>query len=206
MKTLMSFIKFLGVPLIVLNMLGGIISGIWLAILGEWATIAYGILILLVAPQLLSWSLLLPSAVFAWPMKYFSDKGKTFGTIATASLSSVYTMALMTIWCCGIFFLFMTRADASNLILHLVWSYGIAIGPWGYLASKEHDNFASAISTFLAELAYITLMLFVLFTTINLYDAIHIFAAFMVIAVALQIVMAVMIDNEQKKLPIQSVT
>ena len=49
-------------------------------------------------------------------------------------------------------------------------------------------------------------MLFVLFATINLYDAIHIFAAFMVIAVALQIVMAVMIDNEQKKLTVQSVT
>ena len=206
MRTLLSFIKILCVPLIVLNVLGGITSGTWLAILGEWATIAYGILILLIAPSLLRWSLLLPSAFFAWPMKYFSDKGKTFGTVVTASLSNVYTIALMTIWCCGIFFLFMMQADASNVILHLIWSYGVAIGPWGYLASKDPDNVASAIPTFLAELAYITLMLSVLFTTINLYDAIHIFTAFMLIALALLIVMAVMSDNEHKKFTVHSAT
>jgi hypothetical protein len=206
MKTLLSFITILGVPLIVLNVLGGIISGIWLAILGEWTTIAYGIVILLIAPQLLRWCLLLPAAFFSWPMKYFSDKGKTFGTILTASLNSVYTIALMTIWCCGIFFLFMMQADSSNVILPLIWSYGVAIGPWGYLASKDPDNVASATSTFLAELAYITRMLFVLFTTITLYDAIHIFTAFMIVALALQIVMAVMVDDEHNKLTAHSAT
>ena len=43
MQTLMSLIKILAFPLIVLNMLGGIISGIWLATLGEWAAVGYGI-------------------------------------------------------------------------------------------------------------------------------------------------------------------
>ena len=205
MKTLMSFIKLLGVPLVVLNMLGGIISGIWLAILGGWATIGFGILILIVAPHLLRWSLQLPAAFFAWPMKYFSDKGKTFGTIVTASLSSLYTIAILTIWCCAIFFLFMMRTEPGTLIPHLIWSYGIAIGPWGYLASKEQNN-VPALSAFLAELAYLTLMLFVLFTTITSYDAIHIFAMFMAVALALEIVMAIMIDNEQKKWTVHSVT
>jgi hypothetical protein len=98
----------------------------------------------------------------------------------------------------------MLGEDGSNFILRLIWSYGIAIGPWGFLASKERDNFASAISTFLAELAYITLMLFALYTPVNLFDALKIFAVFMVIASALELFVAVTTDGEQKRLGAQS--
>ena len=195
MKPLMSVVNILAFPLIVLNTLGSFISGIWLATLGEWATIGFGLLILVVAPRFLRWSL-----QFVLPLNYFLNKGKAFGMIVSATLTSVYTVLLMTIWCCGIFFLFITWADASDFIPHLIWSYGIAISPWGFLASKERENFDFAISTFFAELAYITLMLFVLFTTINVYDALKIFAVFMVIALTLEILMAVMSDSEQKKL------
>ena len=35
MKALMALVTALSIPLMILNMLGGIVSGIWLAILGE---------------------------------------------------------------------------------------------------------------------------------------------------------------------------
>lgn len=202
MKALMSVVNILAFPLIVLNLLGGISSGIWLAVLSEWTTIGVGLVILLVAPRFLSWSLQLPSPLFLWPMRHLVDRGKAFGLIVTASLTSVYSVLLMTIWCCGIFFLFITMAAGENFIPYLIWSYGIAIGPWGFLASKDPGNFSPAISTFLAELAYITLMLFVFFATINVYDAVKIFVMFMVIAVALEICMAAMIEGDKRTGPV----
>ena len=39
MKALMGLITALSVPLMILNILGGIVSGIWLAILGRWGTV-----------------------------------------------------------------------------------------------------------------------------------------------------------------------
>src|SRR5215467_12098840 len=116
-QTLRSLIRILAFPLVVLNMLGGIISGIWLATRGEWATIGYGIVVLIVAPYFLMWALLLPSMVFPWPMDSSSKRGKTLGMIVTASLGSVYRLGLMTTWCCGIFFMFVMRADETNFML-----------------------------------------------------------------------------------------
>ena len=42
-------ITALTVPIMLLNLLGGIVSGIWLAILGEWGEIFRGILFMVVA-------------------------------------------------------------------------------------------------------------------------------------------------------------
>lgn len=202
MKALMSVVNILAFPLIVLNVLGGISSGIWLGVLGEWTSLGVGLVILLIAPRFLSWSLQLPSPLLLWPMRYLVDRGKAFGILVTASLTSLYSVLLMTIWCCGIFFLFVTMAGGDNFIPHLIWSYGIAIGPWGFLASKDPGNYSPAISTFLAELAYITLMLFVFFATINVYDALKIFVMFMVIALALEIFMAAMIESDKRTGPV----
>lgn len=38
----------LGPPIMLLNVFGGIVSGIWLAILGQWGSIGVGILIIAV--------------------------------------------------------------------------------------------------------------------------------------------------------------
>jgi hypothetical protein len=39
MRTLSGLFTAFSIPLIILNMLGGIVSGIWLAVLGEWGDI-----------------------------------------------------------------------------------------------------------------------------------------------------------------------
>ena len=45
MKTLVSFISALFIPIIILNLFGGIVSGVWLAFLGEWPAIIIGLLV-----------------------------------------------------------------------------------------------------------------------------------------------------------------
>lgn len=46
MEIFIRFLSGLIIPIGLFNMFGGIVSGIWLAILDEWSLIGYGILAL----------------------------------------------------------------------------------------------------------------------------------------------------------------
>jgi hypothetical protein len=207
MKALMGVITSLCVPLFILNTLGGIVSGIWLAILGEWGAVGSGILFFFVSTWLLAFALM-PSLLFAAPAAYFAKRGKTFGFFCFSALGGLYILALVTVWCCGILFFFVKDATASSLVPRLIWSYGVATGPWAYMASKEQgpqgEGLGSALWTFFAELAYLVIILLVIFASITLFGAVKVFGGFMLAALALQMTLAVMIQNEQKKFAAQS--
>ena len=49
MEAFVRLMTVMAVPLGILNIFGGVVSGIWLAILGEWGIIGYGILALMVS-------------------------------------------------------------------------------------------------------------------------------------------------------------
>jgi hypothetical protein len=59
-----KIIEFLSIPILILNMLGGIIAGIWLSFLGEWILIVIGIVLLFTSHLYLSF-LMLPGLLFA---------------------------------------------------------------------------------------------------------------------------------------------
>ena len=200
MKALMGVITVLSVPLIILNMLGGIVSGIWLAILGEWGVIGFGILSIFVP----MWILVLPSVLLDAPAYYCAERGKTLGLVGFATLSNLYILALITVWCCGILFLFVKDATASTLIPRLFWSYGAATGPWAYMASREDETSAAHLVTFFAELAYLVIILLVIFTSITLFGAVKVFGGFMLAVLVLQTTLSVMMWNEQKRFAAQS--
>jgi hypothetical protein len=207
MKALIGFVTALSIPLMILNMLGGMVSGIWLGILGEWGALGIGILFFFISAGLLGFALI-PSVLLTAPAAYCAEKGRLFGLLCFGSLSSMYILALITVWCCGILFLFARDATASSLVPRLIWSYGVAIGPWAYMASKEQgadgEGFASAMATFLAELAYLVIMVLVIFVPITLSGAIKVFAGFMVLGLVIQISVAVMIQKEKKRVVEQS--
>ena len=202
MKALSGIITALSIPLMILNMLGGIVAGIWLAILGEWSMIITGILIFFVSTWVLG-IIILPSLLLTTPAALFAEKGKTFGLVIFGTLSSIYILAVITAWCCGILFLFARNATPHTIIPLLLWSYGLATGPWAYMAGKESrggesEGFASTLATFLAQLAYLTIMILVLFTPITLLDAIKVFSGFMVAALVIQITLTILIQKEMK--------
>jgi hypothetical protein len=203
MKILTAIITALSVPLMFLNMLGAIVSGIWLAVIGEWQSIGLGILFFIISTFLLSFALM-PSLLLAAPAAWFAEKRKIFVVAFFATLSSAYTLGLVTVWCCLILFLFVKGATASSLIPRLIWSYGIATGPWSYMASKdrgeEGEGFASTIATFFAQLAYLIVMLLVLLSPITLFGASEVFAGFMLVALIIQITASVLIQREEKRL------
>ncbi len=181
----------LTVPIMILNLLGGIISGIWLAILGEWGEIFRGILFMVVAGFAISIALM-PSLLFAAPAAMAIEKGKKLLGMFLGSLSVLYTVALMTIWCIWIMWLFVSSATESSLIPLLIWSYGVALAPWMWLAQKDQQgsgNEFSLFSIFFAQISY-TLGMILFFFGATLGTIAVIFGTIMLIGATLQVIIA----------------
>lgn len=69
------------------------------------------------------------------------------------------------------------------------------------MASKEQQGgsgFASTMATFLAELAYVVIILLILFTSITGGQAIKTFAGFMVVGLVIQMIVAYLMQKEMK--------
>jgi len=181
----------LSVPIMILNLLGGIISGIWLAILGEWGEIFRGILFMVVSSFAISIALM-PSLLFAAPAAMAIEKGKKLLGMFFGSLSILYTIVLITVWCVWIMWLFVSSATDSSLIPLLIWSYGVALAPWMFLAQKDQQgggNEYSIFTTFFAQISYILgMILFFLGATLGTIAVI--FGIIMLIGGTLQVIIA----------------
>ncbi len=203
MRAIGAVLEAISIPLMFLNLLGGVVSGVWLAIIGEWGTIGLGIVFFIGSTMLLGIALM-PSVLLMFPAARFAEKGQMAGLMFFGALSSIYVLTLITIWCCGVLYLFVNNADAGDLIPKLIWSYGIATGPWVYMASKEEcssdDGFASFLPTFLAELAYLVIMLLIIFSSMTLLRAVQIFGAFMLVCLLVQMTMSVIMQRESEQI------
>ncbi len=161
----LATITALTVPVILLNLLGGIVSGTWLAILGEWGEIIRGIIFFVASGFAVSFALM-PSLLFAGPAAIAMERGKKILGALFGSLSILYTVALITVWCIWVMWLFVSSAAESSLIPLLFWSYGVALGPWMWLAQKDQQgggNEFSILTTFFAQAAYILGMIMFFF-------------------------------------------
>ena len=150
-----KIIQLLILPILILNMLGGIIAGIWLAFLGEWKLIGIGILLFFTSHFSLS-LLMLPAILLAGTAMYFYEKNSPlkhlFGFLPQfyTNLLIVGTCAFAFCVCSG----FYQGESKVGLIPYLLWSWGMALGPWQFFQSKEPDNEFSAITLFSATSFY----------------------------------------------------
>jgi hypothetical protein len=187
MEALARLFSALSIPLVLINMLGGVVSGIWLAILGEWGSIGYGLLFLFVGAFTIGLALL-PGLVLAGPAAYFHEKGVKSGFYFFAFLSSLYTIAVITVWCCIVLWFFTGRADSSSIIPILIWSYGAATGPLSYLAQKDlqSGNPYAAISTFFAQIAFLVAVVLILVAPITLLGAFMVIGGIMLLGLVFE--------------------
>jgi hypothetical protein len=205
MKFLLALISALMIPVVLLNMLGCIVSGMWLVIIGQWGIVVLGILFYIASSFGLSFALV-PALLLSAPAVYCSEKGKTIPTIFFITLSNLYVIAVITLWCCGILYLFAKGVTTTSLIPRLIWSYGVAVGPWAYMASKEQQSgeaLGPTIAAFLAALAYVVIMIIVLFSRITLLQALEVFVGFMLVGLVFQTIMAYLIHKEEKEISCQ---
>lgn len=152
-----TFILVVTIPLLLLNMLGGIVAFLWLAVLGEWGVIGYGILLAAVMPigfALAQLPGMLPTLLGAW----FMEKNWRLPAIVCVFLASLWTSALLVIWCVMIANKYVHLVTDETRIPILLWGYSVALAPLGYMASKERDNAFTGLQTLLAQLFFIALV------------------------------------------------
>ena len=157
-----KIIEILTIPITLMNGFSAFIGGIWLVFLGEWNLLGVGIALLFTSHFILSFAMLPGMLITAIatpfiernnPLQYF------FGY-----LSQLYVNILIVVWCFGSF-VFCSNFYASEnpfdlgLIPYALWSWGIALGPWQFFASKEQDNEFTIITTFSASAFYLLFMI-----------------------------------------------
>ncbi|MBN2563017.1 MAG: hypothetical protein JXQ75_19000 [Phycisphaerae bacterium] len=147
--------------LVILNIGSGVVSGIWLAIEGEWAVIAFGFALGFVMPM--AWVVAsLPSMAFLGIVGWAEQTGSRIGLGLGGFLAVIYTDLLIGGWTLFVFFTFAGRAGQGTLIPLLLWGYSTTMAPLGYMASKEphdDDNAGTALGLLLAPLSYALLVI-----------------------------------------------
>lgn len=159
MKALGALLAALMVPLMLLNLLGGIVAGIWLAILGQWGAIFLGLAIAFAGAFLVSLLLLPGIGLAGLGLVAFERGNKLIGGFLLI-LSSPWTPLVILVWEVSIFIVFGRRITSSNLAIPMwLWSYGAATGVWSFLASKEPegDRDMASFGAFAAQIAYLVL-------------------------------------------------
>jgi len=184
MKTVIGVLM---VPLIFINLFGDLISAIWLAVLGQWWAIGYGVLLLfstLVLGIVMTFGL-----VFSAPAVALIERGRTILAFPLLFLSQVYTYAIITIWCTSVFIFFMSHTDRGTFWPLLIWSYGVALGPWEYMAQQELQggvNEYSSMTTFFAQIGYILIAVILILAGGTFFQLATVFTAIMLVGMLIQ--------------------
>ena len=185
---ILSILSASSVLLVIINTLGGLVSGIWLLILGYWSTVVVGLTYGIFASYIISFALM-PGMLFGMPAVYFFEKGWNWMASFFGFLSILYTNSLLTFTCLFIFHEAVNSSSNSVFPL-LLWSYGIAMAPWVTMARSEKNEW-STFTTFVAEIAYIvSIVLFycgMTFVTISI-----IFGSIMLVAAICQALLALL--------------
>ena len=158
-KAASGLLLTLGVGFFLLNVFGGVVSGIWLAIKGEWWTIVWGFAVSFSMP--FWWSIItLPSfGLLGLTMESFERGHRVEGTVC-ALFGGLFDSLVLTLWVVAIFFAFAGRVSEGTLVPMTIWGYSVAIAPLVYMASKERPvSIGSGIGTLVAMIGYILLVI-----------------------------------------------
>ena len=190
MKAFLASIKALLIPLMILNSLGGIVSAVWLLLLGEWRLIVAGLLVSLAGNFCLRIAFL-PSVLIGAPALYLASKEKWTISNILMLPSILYINAVMTAWCGIVFYFYTLDSTLPDFVPRMIWTYGIATGTLSYLAMKgpsdENAPTGLAIAVLFAQIGYVFAMLRVIISRGNTFHSfVMIFEGFMLAAALVQ--------------------
>lgn len=143
--------------LMVLNLLGGLVSGIALAFKGEWALLGGGIGWAIAGPFIISLAMA-PSLIFYPLVASAEERGHRALAIIAGAPAMIWTYLIVTVTC---LFVFLNIASADNAgLFHYIWAYSSATAPWAYMAKQEaqsgNDN--PVVLTFFIQLGTVSMM------------------------------------------------
>ena len=187
----LALLAMISIPLALLNFIGGIVGGIWLGVLGEWAAIGLGIAILFIGAWAAS-LMLAPGMLLAAFGAAMIERGNKFVGWLIVALSSPWTTIIIIVWQIAIFRWFGKYVDTENAIPMWLWSYGAATGVWSYMASKEPADSHAPITAFASQISYIVLSVCVIYLDWTSTEAIYAMIVPLLMPLALAIGIAAM--------------
>lgn len=157
-----AIISLVSLPLMILNLFGGIVAGIWLIVLGHWVQFGLGIGILIGGSTLLG-LIIMPSIPFEMGGMALMKKGRAFLGMPLILAGGLWIYFVIYMWC-GFTFATMVGMAEGHMVPSALWGYANAVGPWGYMASKgAKEETGSMLSVFAAQLGCVAMMFGVLF-------------------------------------------
>jgi hypothetical protein len=146
---MIALIQLLTLPIMLLNLFGGIVGAVWLLFLGQWQLFVYGLL-LGIFPTFLVFIPMLPGVLLTGAAAWAVESKQYLLGWLSAALGSVWIFAVVTCWCVFVFLSFTSvRHYGQPALPFLLSAYAIATAPWTYMASKERaaESSATTIAT-----------------------------------------------------------
>ncbi len=146
--------------IILINFSAGIVSGVWLAISGNWANIFYGLLLSIVMPFAYTVVALPTMAIMPLMLKVIEKKIKS-ATFVLGFINILYSNGIMIVWTYFVFTEFSKNASGLMAVPLILWGYSTVVAPLAYMARNEPpDSTGTSLGIFLAQVAYILATVF----------------------------------------------
>ncbi len=183
----------LAFPIMFLNLAGGIISGIWLIIIGKLSLVIFSLLLTFIATKVLG-LILAPTLLLMHPVAKALENKKYTKVYILSALANFWDYLVMTVWCVGSFIYIVNYTNSGSIWPYLLLGYCVATVPWTYIASHEDSNEvnASTIGTFFVCLGTIAMMMIAIFSkTPNLGSMLIVFIIAMLVAWIMQVILLI---------------
>lgn len=163
-KTFRAILSLSLASLWFINVFSGIIGGVWLLFSGGWSIVVLGVLYGLVMPWFYTIATL-PTWLIVPLLSKASEKGKRFTVSILGFILSGYNNFILSMWVVFIFSFLANQYTDYSLIALLLWGYSVAMGPVGYMASKEGPDAGSGttMGILLTQIVYLILTINVIF-------------------------------------------
>ncbi len=153
-----AVLTLIGFLLFIAGAFSGVVSGIWLAVLGEWGVIVAGILFSVAMPYAFG-LVLLPSLGFIVLMLKVS-RGNRLLIGISGLVAGLYNHAAIGIWVLFVYLLITKNIGSENHVPYLLWGYSVVMGPLAYMARHDPpDSTANTLGLLLAVLSYLVLVI-----------------------------------------------
>lgn len=152
--TLASIISIISV----LNIGSWLVGAIWLAILGEWRLLLYGLLLSIAMPYVYSLVIIPQMLLAAWLAMAFEKKQKLLVRIL-AFVSTIYQYAVLMFWVLYVFEMFLNHYPEINMIPLILYGYSTMSAPLVSMGSKEGPGATGTyLAIFIAEASYLLIL------------------------------------------------
>jgi hypothetical protein len=195
----MELIEALSVPIMLLNIFGGIVASIWLIAIREWPLVLIAVIAVLIMSFVIGIALI-PAALLALPGFAMVKKGTGIFGHFLMFCGILYTYGLLWFWSMLVFWWFANQfeIDGRGLIPLMLMAYVVATTPVAIMASRDREPSTAATITTFSVMAGCMIYMLLLIFGVNLGIANLVFMGVVAIGLFANFVISVQVTTEMK--------